>query len=711
MASRVLLVDDDPNILKSYKRQLTTFFQVETAESAEIGLKTLTDNKDIAVVVTDLKMPGVNGLEFLEKVRTISPNSARIMLTGYPDQKTIVDAINTGGVSKFLEKPCSSELLKSSIDEGFEFFKLTSQDSNSSKKLMAHNLSMLKEKVAEQNKKLKSAEKNLHLQAQKHLTQKKSIDTFSKNQLEKEKLKLIEKLKDLEENNKGLRLKLGTVDEEIRQNEILKEKLETIEDILANERNMQERLTAEKNHAEENYKRLEDELKGLKDGKDLVKKIKNSVDKIKQYKKENLELKDKYSLLQDQIKKKGAEGDINKKEELEKKLTEQKIIIDELRSKLETVDFEKKDIEVYRQEIELLQNKLKETSPKSSILNELEDSESTRKEFDKILKSDERTFEVFKVALNNKTSLEQRITKLDEIINKTKENIEEFISENNESDSGMAHSIEVMDYLKMQIDKKENIKKLLIEQKQQTNNDEEKQENIIIQKKNIKKHQAHGGSWKVAYADFVTAMMAFFLLMWLLSQLSQESRDNLQEYFKSYKAFNHSGIEQKVAADSVRSADFMDKNFQERLIEEYKNRFSGLDEHMKVVKVAGGVRIQVMDITDKPMFELGSAVFSPEAVEIFQFLAERIKGLPGSLIIEGHTDGKLFSRGDKTNWELSMERASTARFHLMKNGVDSKRLKRIVAYGHSEPMNPDDHFDPRNRRINIILLNDENKNS
>ena len=134
MASRVLLVDDDPNILKSYKRQLTTFFQVETAESAEIGLKTLTDNKDIAVVVTDLKMPGVNGLEFLEKVRTISPNSARIMLTGYPDQKTIVDAINTGGGSKFLEKPCSSELLKSSIDEGFEYFKLTSQDSNSSKK-------------------------------------------------------------------------------------------------------------------------------------------------------------------------------------------------------------------------------------------------------------------------------------------------------------------------------------------------------------------------------------------------------------------------------------------------------------------------------------------------------------------------------------------------------------------------------------------------
>ncbi|MZG31484.1 MAG: response regulator [Nitrospinae bacterium] len=711
MANRVLLVDDDPNILKSYKRQLTTFFQVETAESAEIGLKTLTDNKDIAVVVTDLKMPGVNGLEFLEKVRTISPNSARIMLTGYPDQKTIVDAINTGGVSKFLEKPCSNQLLKSSIEEGFESFNLTSQESNTSKRLMAHNLSMLKEKVAEQNKKLKTAEKNINLQAQKHLTEKKSISSISKKQLEEEKLRLIEKLKDLEENNKGLKLKLGTVDEEIKKNEVLNQKLETIEDILANERNMHEKLAAEKDQAEENYKRLEDELKGLKDDKGLVEKIRKSVDKIKQYKEENLDLKDKYSSLQEKFKEKNVEGDIDKKEEIEKEITEQKIIIDELRSKLEAVNFEKKEIENYRQEIEILQNKLKNTPPESSIVKELEDTESTRKEFAKILKSDEKTFEVFKVALNNKTSLEQRINKLDDIIKKTKEHIEEIITENNESDSGMAHSTEVVDYLKIQIDKKESIKKLLINQKQNTNNEEEKQENIIIQKKNIKKHQAHGGSWKVAYADFVTAMMAFFLLMWLLSQLSQESRDNLQEYFQSYKAFVHSGDEKVVGSDSVRSADLKDKNFQERLIEEYKNRFSGSDEHLKVVKVAGGVRIQVMDITDKPMFEIGSAVFRPEAVEIFQFLAERIKGLPGSLIIEGHTDGLLFSSGDKTNWELSMERASTARFHLMKNGVDSKRLKRIVAYGHSEPINPDDHFDPKNRRINIILLNDENNKS
>ncbi|MZG31445.1 MAG: OmpA family protein [Nitrospinae bacterium] len=583
-----------------------------------------------------------------------------------------------------------------------------SQEKQPSKYQMGHNIALLKERIAELNKQLKSSEKNLSLQSKKFETEKNSLNDRIKKQLEEEKLVLIEKLRTLEENNKGLKLKLGTVDEDIKQNENLKQKLKTIEDILKNERSMHEKLVAEKKDAEEKCQRLESELNEINDDQATTEKIKKSIEVINQYKNENSELKDKYLSLQEKYQKKEEEQNLEKKDDIKLKIIEQKQQIQELEKKLDRVSIENEEIQKYRQEIETLQNKLKNNPPEKTIQQELEKSQNNREEFEKILKSDEKTFEVFKVALNNKTSHDQRIIKLDEMIKQTKEHIEEYISENKDSETGSLHSIEVLDFLKVQVDKKENIKKLLINQKQNTTSEEDKQENIIIQKKNIKKHAAHGGSWKVAYADFVTAMMAFFLLMWLLSQLSQESRDNLQQYFQSYKAFIHSGEEKVEASDSVRSADLKDKNFQKRLIEEYKNRFAGSDEHLKVMKVAGGIRIQVMDITDKPMFEIGSAVFRPEAIEIFQFLAERIKKLPGFLIIEGHTDGLPFSKGNKTNWELSMERASAARFHLMKNGVDSKRLKRIVAYGHSEPINPEDHYDPRNRRINIILLNDEN---
>ena len=141
---------------------------------------------------------------------------------------------------------------------------------------------------------------------------------------------------------------------------------------------------------------------------------------------------------------------------------------------------------------------------------------------------------------------------------------------------------------------------------------------------------------------------------------------------------------------------------------EFKDRFKGADEHLKVIEVPGGIRIQIMDIMNNPMFEIGSAKFMREAVENFEFLAERIKGLPGTIIIEGHTDALPYSEGDKTNWELSMERASTARLELVNNGIDENRLSRIVAYGFSEPINRNDFFDPRNRRINIIIQNIDN---
>ena len=301
-----------------------------------------------------------------------------------------------------------------------------------------------------------------------------------------------------------------------------------------------------------------------------------------------------------------------------------------------------------------------------------------------------------------------RIKKLDIFIKKTKEHLDKLTSDNKDVDSPENYSIQVLEYFSDQIKKKEAIKKLLTEQRQVSKDTDDEDKPVIIQKKVIKKHSAHGGSWKVAYADFVTAMMAFFLMLWLLSMLSQESRDNLKEYFKSYKAFKHSGQEVVKAMDSPRRSEKDEKRIeQKRMIEEFKKKFKGADEHLKVIEVPGGVRIQVMDIMDKPMFEIGSAKLKPEAKQIFQFLSERIKKLPGKLIIEGHTDGLKFPSKEKTNWELSMERASAARLQLVNNGVDQDRIIKIISYGFSEPLNKDDYFDPRNRRINIIIQNNE----
>ena len=114
-----------------------------------------------------------------------------------------------------------------------------------------------------------------------------------------------------------------------------------------------------------------------------------------------------------------------------------------------------------------------------------------------------------------------------------------------------------------------------------------------------------------------------------------------------------------------------------------------------------------MDLTNKPMFEVGSSVFLPEMESVMEFLSQRINEKPGAIIIEGHTDALRFKGQEKTNWELSMERASAARKSLVKNGVHEKRFIRIVAYGASEPANPKNLMDPINRRINIIIMNNE----
>ena len=583
------------------------------------------------------------------------------------------------------------------------------------KKNLSLNIARLKEQLAKQKSLNRKAEIEKTKLINEGQLKQNNLTDFYKKQLEDEKVVLLNKLKSFEEANKRYEQESKNPTEEKSKIAALKEELKNIQELLTSEKQVQEKLLEEKKIIEEELKKAQADLNDSSDDVEKSNLIKDAIKKIKNYKDENSKLQKQISTLLDKFKKEKANVPAETDKELKKKIAQFQNEIKELKNKLNELETEKEELLALQEE----QN-LKETQEEQlpeEIKKELNLQEEESKIFKIINQLNDESFNTYKIALNSKVDFEKRINQIDSFIAKTKEDIEKITEENKDSDSSENYSIEVIDYFSDQIKKKEAIKKVLFEHRELEKEVDGEEQPIIIQKKVIKKHSAHGGSWKVAYADFVTAMMAFFLMLWLLSMLSQEARDNLKEYFKSYKAFKHSGQEISKGKDSIRTTDAVrisnkeDKLLdQKRMIEEFKNRFKGADEHLKVIEVPGGIRIQIMDIMDKPMFEIGSARFMRDAVEIFEFLAERIKGLPGTIIIEGHTDALPYSQGEKTNWELSMERASTARLHLMKNGVEAKRIKRIIAYGPSEPVNPDDIFDPKNRRINIILLNQEEKN-
>jgi chemotaxis protein MotB len=253
----------------------------------------------------------------------------------------------------------------------------------------------------------------------------------------------------------------------------------------------------------------------------------------------------------------------------------------------------------------------------------------------------------------------------------------------------------------------------------------DKSKTIIV--KRVKKgHEgSHGGSWKVAYADFVTAMMAFFLLLWLLAMVSPEKRASLAEYFKHFSIFTQSGKSFMKESSEIFSkpgseAKNIGKEGQgpgEMAAEEFKNRLKkaideklqGLKEHLMVDTVEEGVRIQLVDTEGKPMFHPGGAEPTQFAKEILSFVSDNIKDMPNMIAVEGHTDASPLKRQKYTNWELSVERASAARRALEDNGIDSDRIARVVGYADTQLLFKDNPTDSRNRRISIILLQEKVK--
>jgi chemotaxis protein MotB len=246
---------------------------------------------------------------------------------------------------------------------------------------------------------------------------------------------------------------------------------------------------------------------------------------------------------------------------------------------------------------------------------------------------------------------------------------------------------------------------------------------IIVRKVKKAGHGGHhGGSWKVAYADFVTAMMAFFLLLWLITMTSPEKRARISSYFKEFSLFNTGGssIMEKTSSMFSEAGPTNQKAFKELPDETTMNeinpeklqlslekgiaeRLGDLKDQVKIDITEEGVRIQLMDKKGSLMFEKGKSTMTPKAKEILRIVAENIKPLTNKVVIEGHTDAVPYSGRQYSNWELSTERASSARRELEANGLDSSRIARVAGYADTDPLIKENPRDPRNRRISITL--------
>lgn len=264
---------------------------------------------------------------------------------------------------------------------------------------------------------------------------------------------------------------------------------------------------------------------------------------------------------------------------------------------------------------------------------------------------------------------------------------------------------------------------------------------IIV--KRIKKTAAghHGGAWKVAFADFATAMMAFFLVMWLASSATPEQKRAISGYFQDPIGFTESASphvidlggtptpspdrslndtidpavqqsESKMDADQAETfAEQLERERLDLLLQELQNKvhenpdLTRFKDQILFEITQDGLRIQIMDAANRPMFALGSAQLQPYFEDILLAMADTIRAVPNKISISGHTDAKPYAgRGEFGNWELSAGRANAARRALVAGGYPEEQIARVVGYASSALFDREDPLNPVNRRIDILVL-------
>jgi chemotaxis protein MotB len=257
---------------------------------------------------------------------------------------------------------------------------------------------------------------------------------------------------------------------------------------------------------------------------------------------------------------------------------------------------------------------------------------------------------------------------------------------------------------------------------------------IIVIRRPVKAAAHHGGAWKIAFADFMTAMFAFFLVLWILSISSPRQLEGIADQFKmplrvalagGKKSSNSTNVIPGGGSDYSRSdgevrqaANESDKdpNDVERL-EALKERLDNMIESSPVLKqfrpqllidiTPEGLRIQIVDSNNRPMFDRSSAVVVAYMRSILREIAPVLNEQPNKLTLSGHTDATVYSQGDKSysNWELSADRANASRRELTAGGMQDGKILRVMGVSSSVHLNKDDPYAAVNRRISILVLN------
>ncbi|HXU93535.1 MAG TPA: flagellar motor protein MotB [Gallionella sp.] len=269
---------------------------------------------------------------------------------------------------------------------------------------------------------------------------------------------------------------------------------------------------------------------------------------------------------------------------------------------------------------------------------------------------------------------------------------------------------------------------------------------IIVKRIRKRVRARQHGAWKIAYADFVTALMAFFLLMWLTSSVPSSELKGISDYFKTPLSLVLSEGQNKTATrsviiggegpnpmmkegaardgalpparqiDPVSARDLLRRQELQRLellkrqleqvidadlqLRQYKNQ-------LLIDLTTEGLRVQIVDEQNRPMFEKGSAVLQPYTAEILHAIGKILNEVPNKIGLSGHTDATPYQGGSKgySNWELSADRANASRRELAQGGMDQDKILRVVGLSDSALFNPDDPYDAKNRRISIIVMN------
>ena len=279
---------------------------------------------------------------------------------------------------------------------------------------------------------------------------------------------------------------------------------------------------------------------------------------------------------------------------------------------------------------------------------------------------------------------------------------------------------------------------------------------IIIKKVKKAGHGHHGGAWKVAYADFVTAMMAFFLLLWLLSITTDVQKDGIADYFTAQPMITRSEsgasgvlggttvelegamtskikplVEKPATQDPAlkpgslpprKETNISDERFQKEVEKRERVNFEAakkalekaiasspelleMEKSLKIDTTPEGLRIQIIDDAKKPLFASGSANLLPHTKSLLRKVSGVVQKLPNEISVRGHTDSVPYGTGaGYTNWELSADRANSARRELLKSGLPTPRLNNVVGKADTDHLLPDDPTNGQNRRISIILL-------